>query len=110
MPQTSKAPADFVAEAAETLEALSQGLSRLDGVRDASSEPDPDTVNHIFRAAHSLKGLTSMFAQDRMTRLAHSAEDLLDGLRLGKVTLSAPVLDALLESVDLFHLLLSEAS
>ncbi|MDC0708979.1 chemotaxis protein CheA [Stigmatella sp. ncwal1] len=103
-----KALAEFVAEATEILDTLSKDLLTLDEQR--GQEPNPDLINGIFRAAHSLKGLAGLFSQDRVTRLAHGAEDLLDRLRLGKMTLDGTILDSLIESLDVFHALLVEAS
>ncbi|WP_141619083.1 chemotaxis protein CheA [Myxococcus sp. AB036A] len=104
----SKALAEFVAEATEILDALARDLLALDERR--GSEADPDLVNGIFRAAHSLKGLSGLFGQERISRLAHGTEDLLDRLRLGKLLLDGAVLDALIEALDAFQALLGEAA
>ncbi len=108
MNQAGKALAEFVAEGTEILEALGKDLLVLDQQRGA--EPDPDLINGIFRAAHSLKGLAALFGQERIARLAHHAEDLLDRLRLGKLDLNDGALDILIESLDVFQGLLAEAS
>src|SRR5690606_17710972 len=94
----SKGLSEFVAEATEIVDTLSSDLLALDEQR--GGEVDPERLNGIFRAAHSLKGLSGMFAQDRIAQLAHRAEDLLDRLRLGKVPLNDPVLDGLIASLD----------
>ncbi|NVI98171.1 chemotaxis protein CheA [Myxococcus sp. AM009] len=104
----SKALAEFVAEATEILDALARDLLALDERR--GHEADPDLVNGIFRAAHSLKGLSGLFGQERISRLAHGTEDLLDRLRLGKLLLDGAVLDALIEVLDAFQALLGEAA
>ncbi len=104
----SKALAEFVAEATETLESLGHELLALDEQR--GQEPDPAVLNAVFRGAHSLKGLAAMFAQERISQLAHRAEDVLDRLRLGRLLLTDEVLDALVESVDVFQALLAETS
>ncbi|AEI68229.1 chemotaxis protein CheA [Corallococcus macrosporus] len=103
-----KALAEFVAEATEILDALARDLLVLDERR--GQEADPDLVNGIFRAAHSLKGLSGLFGQERISRLAHGTEDLLDRLRLGKLLLDGAVLDALIEVLDAFQALLGEAA
>ncbi|MHB8876578.1 MAG: chemotaxis protein CheA [Myxococcaceae bacterium] len=108
MSPSGKGLTEFVAEATEILDTLGRDLLTLDERR--GQEADPDLVNGIFRAAHSLKGLSGMFGQDRIATLAHAAEDLLDRLRLGKVELSDPVLDALVESLDIFQALLGECA
>ena len=108
MSTSSKGLAEFIAEANEILESLGRELLQLDSRR--GQEADPDQINAIFRGAHSLKGLAGMFGMDQIAALAHSAEDLLDRLRLGKVALSDEVLDALIESLDVFQALLTESS
>ncbi|RKI47829.1 chemotaxis protein CheA [Corallococcus sp. AB004] len=103
-----KALAEFVAEATEILDALGRDLLALDEAR--GLEADPEHINGIFRAAHSLKGLSGLFGQERITQLAHAAEDLLDRLRLGRLTLDDQVLDTLVDALDTFQALLGEAS
>ncbi|MDQ3263186.1 MAG: chemotaxis protein CheA [Myxococcota bacterium] len=99
---------EFLAESAEILETLGRDLLVLDEGR--GGELDPELLNGIFRGAHSLKGLAGMFGEDRLATLAHAAEDLLDHLRLGKVEVSDPVVDSLVEVVDVLQALLAEAS
>ncbi|WP_375772629.1 chemotaxis protein CheA [Archangium gephyra] len=108
MNQAGKALAEFVAEGTEILEALGKDLLVLDQQR--GTDPDPDLINGIFRAAHSLKGLSALFGQERISKLAHQAEDLLDRLRLGKLSLDDQVLDSLIEALDVLQALLAEAS
>jgi two-component system chemotaxis sensor kinase CheA len=104
----SKALAEFVAEATEILDALGKDLLVLDERR--GQEADPELVNGIFRAAHSLKGLSGLFGQERISRLAHGTEDLLDRLRLGKLRLDDTALDSLIEALDAFQALLAETA
>ncbi|MFL5345193.1 MAG: chemotaxis protein CheA [Hyalangium sp.] len=103
-----KALAEFVAEATEILDTLNRDLLTLDERR--GQEVDPELINGIFRAAHSLKGLAGLFGQDRIARMAHGMEDLLDRLRLGKLVLDDSVLDSLVESLDILQALLVDAS
>jgi two-component system chemotaxis sensor kinase CheA len=99
---------EFVSEATEILESLAQELFALDQQR--GREPEPERLNSIFRAAHSLKGLAAMFGVERLARLAHCAEDVLDALRLGRVPLDDRLLDALIETLDLLQSLLARVS
>ncbi|ATB32498.1 chemotaxis protein CheA [Melittangium boletus] len=108
MNTAGKALAEFIAEGTEIVESLSKDLLVLDQQR--GLEPDPELINGIFRAAHSLKGLAALFGQERIAKLAHQSEDLLDRLRLGKLSLDDQVLDTLIESLDALQSLLAEAS
>jgi two-component system chemotaxis sensor kinase CheA len=103
-----RALTEFVAEATEIIETLSRDVLILDQQR--GHEPDPDRLNAIFRAAHSLKGLAGMFGVEGLSHLAHRAEDVLDGLRLGKLPLDDALLDALLEALDVFQAQLGDLS
>jgi two-component system chemotaxis sensor kinase CheA len=103
--RSQKALTDFVSEAQETIDALAKGLMRLAG---AGPEPDPAVLNSVFRAAHSLKGLASMFSVERLSRLAHALEDALDDLRMGWRPLEPGVLDLLLEAPEVFSRIISE--
>jgi two-component system, chemotaxis family, sensor kinase CheA len=105
--QTPKALAEFVSEAQETAEALDADLLRLEGGR-RGAEVDPDLLNAVFRAAHSLKGLAAMFGVERMARLAHALEDRLDELRMGRQRLDASTLDLLLAAPDLLTRIIAE--
>src|SRR4051812_37220581 len=106
---TEKRPvSEFVAEATEIVEGLSRELLSLDERH--GEEPDPDRLNSIFRAAHTLKGLASLFGQDRIARLAHVLEDALDGLRMGKLAADDQLIDAFIDGVDVLTGLLAMAS
>ncbi len=102
-----RALTEFIAEANEILEVLGRELLVLEESR---GEPDPDRLNAIFRGAHSLKGLAAMFGLESVALLAHRAEDLLDGLRLGKVPLGPVLLDSLSQALDVLQSMLGEAS
>ena len=103
-----RALSEFVAEANEVLETLAHDLAVLDAQR--GRDPEPDLLNAVFRAAHSLKGLSAMFGQEKIAGLAHHLEDVLDALRLGKVQNSDALVDTLLEGVDVLTLMLREAA
>ena len=96
----SKVRSEFVSEAEENLERMRSGLADLYDQRDAGAEVDPDLINRLFRSAHSLKGLASMFGLEPIANLAHRAEDLLDALRLGRLLLTSPAVDLLDESTS----------
>jgi len=102
----SKSLDGFLAEAQEIIEAFSRELLKIG--RTTGGEADPDTVNALFRSAHSLKGLAGMFGASRLGALGHALEDLLDELRMGRVPMNGAVEGALLDAVDVFAALLSD--
>jgi two-component system, chemotaxis family, sensor kinase CheA len=104
---SQKALAEFISEAQETIEALDKDLVRLEDTRHGQ-EADPDTLNAVFRASHSLKGLSAMFGVERMTKLAHALEDRLDDVRMGRKPLDAATLDLLLAAPPLFGKMIAE--
>ncbi len=89
---SSKAHREFVSEAEEILERMRDDLSQLAEAVEQQAEADPEVVNRLFRLAHSLKGLSGMFGLARMSDLAHHLEDLLDGLRMGRLSLGPELL------------------
>lgn len=101
-----KARDEFFSEAQEIIEQLSRSLLSLDAA-EKSGRSDPSLVNEAFRAVHTLKGLAGLFAANRLGQLSHELEDVLDDLRLGRLSLSAGVLDLLFEAVDLFGFVLA---
>lgn len=71
---------------------------------------DPELLNSVFRGAHSVKGLSGIFGFSDITRLAHQMENLLDWLRLGKVTLTGPAIKLLFDCLTLLKSLLRDIS
>jgi two-component system chemotaxis sensor kinase CheA len=101
-----KARDEFFSEAQEIVETLSRNLLDLDSAL-RSGVTDPSLVNEAFRAVHTLKGLAGLFGAVRLGALSHRLEDLLDDLRLGRMALSADVLDVLFGAVEAYAQLLS---
>jgi len=100
--RTARAYREFVSEAEEILERMRGDLSDLADQRAEDGDVDPDLVNSLFRAAHSLKGLAGMFGLDALSELAHHLEDVLDGMRLGRLALDSPAARLLDEAVGVF--------
>ncbi|WP_434046244.1 MULTISPECIES: chemotaxis protein CheA [Sorangium] len=96
-----RAREEFFSEAQEIVEGLGRDLLALDGAVRAN-KVDPDVINDVFRAVHTLKGLAGLFGATRMATLSHELEELLDNLRLGRIEISASVLDLLFRSVELY--------
>jgi two-component system chemotaxis sensor kinase CheA len=90
---------EFLSEAQEIVETLSRDLLLLDESQKAGRS-DPDLLNDIFRAVHTLKGLAGMFGLPSLQTLAHTLENLLDDLRLGRVDLTQDTLDILFDGIE----------
>ncbi|PKG93172.1 chemotaxis protein CheA [Paraglaciecola sp. MB-3u-78] len=86
----------FFDESQEHLDSMEQQLMELD-----LNHPDPEQLNSIFRAAHSIKGGSGIFGFDALTGLTHIMENLLDKARQGTTQLNEAMVNVLLETVDL---------
>ncbi len=87
---------DFLTESGELLEELDADLVELESTPD-----DPDLLNKVFRALHTIKGSASFLALGPIVRIAHAAEDALNAARRGEVVIDRGIMDLLLEAVDL---------
>ena len=88
--------ADFVIEAKEHLETIEPTLLEL--------EQTPDNLgllDEIFRPMHSLKGASGFLGLNRMNRLAHKGESVLDELRKGKMRVTSEIMDLILKTTDM---------
>lgn len=93
----------FLAETDEQLQILEEGLIRLE-----QQENDPDLLQVLFRAAHTLKGSAGMIDHHAMVEVTHRLETILDGVRKARLPVSEPLVDACLKAVDVLHLLRNE--
>lgn len=101
-----KAREEFFSEAQEIIDALGRDLLALDaGLK--KGQFDAELINDVFRGVHTLKGLSGLFGATRMSVLSHQLEDALDDLRLGRLELSAGILDLLFQAVTLYSRLLA---
>lgn len=85
----------FIDETREHLQNLNEHLLVLE------KEPDnTDTINEIFRAAHSLKGMAGTMGFKRMQRLTHDMENLFQEVRNGNINVSSVLVDILFRGLD----------
>lgn len=85
----------FLDESKEHLQSLSDQLMNL--------EQDPenmDTINEIFRAAHSLKGMAGTMGYKRMQNLTHDMENVFSEVRSGNFKVDDHMIDILFQSLD----------
>jgi two-component system chemotaxis sensor kinase CheA len=85
----------FLTESREHLAVINQQLLELERAPEAS-EP----VGAIFRAVHTVKGMSATMGYAAVTALAHELEGLLDRLRRGERRVTPTVMDVLFRAVD----------
>lgn len=95
--------ADFIEEAGEHLDEIESLLLRL-----GDNPEDLEVLNDIFRPVHNIKGGAQITGLDRVSRLSHRLEDLLDVLRQGKKPSDAGIVDLLIATRDRIVQLLGE--
>lgn len=85
----------FLDETNEHLQNLNTQILSLE------QEPDnEDTINEIFRAAHSLKGMAGTMGYKRMQNLTHDMENVFSEVRNGNITVKANMIDVLFQCLD----------
>ena len=85
----------FIDETSEHLQNLSDCIMEL--------ENDPenmDTINEIFRAAHSLKGMAGTMGFKRMQHLTHDMENVFQEVRSEKIKVNSAMIDLLFKCLD----------
>ncbi|MFI5894284.1 chemotaxis protein CheA [Actinoplanes sp. NPDC051513] len=85
----------FITEARELLESFEEGLLALEGDPD-----DAETINAIFRSAHTLKGSSGLFGLNHLVGFAHVVETLLGHVREGEVRVTPELISILLPCAD----------
>ena len=90
-----KIVAAFVAESAESLDRIEQSL-----VAAENRPSDPELLEEMFRAAHTIKGNASALEFPQLAGFAHVVEDLLEAVRKQEVTMSRDVINLLLQGID----------
>lgn len=86
---------DFLVEAGEILELLSEQLVELE-----QQPGDADLLNAIFRGFHTVKGGAGFLQLDPMVDCCHNAENLFDLLRTGEIKVSPSLMDVVLQALD----------
>ena len=85
----------FIDESNEHLQSLSDQLLILE------KEPEnSDTINEIFRAAHSLKGMAGTMGYKRMQNLTHDMENVFSEVRNGNIKVTSDMCDVLFKCLD----------
>ncbi|HEX7943274.1 MAG TPA: Hpt domain-containing protein, partial [Phenylobacterium sp.] len=85
----------FFQECEEQLAELEAGLLAME-----EGDTDPETINAVFRAVHSIKGGAGAFSLEALIRFAHVFETALDEMRSGRLAPSGDVLKTMLRAAD----------
>lgn len=94
----------FFAEAEDLLNSMEAALLRLD-----EGEKDMETINEIFRAAHTIKGSAGLFGLNDIVSFTHIVENVLDRARDEKISVSGDLLSILLPCRDHIAVLVENA-
>lgn len=89
----------FFQECEELLETLDDGLTMLASAAE-DDQVDPEVVNAVFRAVHSIKGGAAAFGLDVLVRFAHQFETVLDEVRSGRLAPAADIVAIFLRCAD----------
>lgn len=92
----------FIIEARELLEQMEDALLRIEQTPD-----DADTINAIFRAAHTIKGSAGLFGLNHVVEFTHVAESVLDLVRSSKLRITPDLVAILLGVCDHLGVLIS---
>jgi len=85
----------FIEETKEHLQSLNEHLLILE------REPENEgTINEIFRAAHSMKGMSGTMGYKRMQHLTHDMENVFSEIRTGKLKAGSELVDILFKGLD----------
>lgn len=89
---------DFLVEAGEILELLSEQLVQLENNPD-----DSDLLNAIFRGFHTVKGGAGFLSLEELVDVCHQAENLFDLLRNGQRQVNPDMMDNILQALDVIN-------
>ncbi|BDG48030.1 MULTISPECIES: chemotaxis protein CheA [Parageobacillus] len=85
----------FIDESKEHLQTINEQLLELE-----KTPEDMSIVNEIFRSAHTLKGMSATMGFEDLANLTHQMENVLDGIRNHKITVTSEILDVVFQAVD----------
>lgn len=88
----------FVSEAADLIQQVDVDLAALE-----NRASDPEIVNSLFRAFHTIKGVASFFDLPRLVDLTHHVEELLNRVRQGTLQISPEMITFLRDARDLLE-------
>ena len=94
---------DFFSEAQMQVDTLEQNILVLE-----SEGANPDAVDEIFRAAHTLKGGAATVEMMELSHFTHLVEDVLDAIRGKQISVNEDLVDTLLAAIDIIKAMLEK--
>ena len=85
----------FIEESQDNLQTLNENLLNLE-----NNPTDTETLNAIFRVAHTLKGMAGTMGFVKMQKLTHTVENVLSEIRSGNLAVNSNIVDVLFQSLD----------
>ncbi len=98
---------EFVAESKEHISDIEDDLIKIESDME---HVDPEVINRVFRAAHSIKGSSKFLDLNNIGDLAHKMEDVLNLIRSGKLIPSSDVAGPLLVAADMLKNMLDDVT
>ena len=94
-PEMKEIVDSFIVETKEILEKLDLNLIELENRPD-----DMELLNDVFRSFHTIKGTSGFLGLDKLTKVTHRCEDILNKLRKGEILLNSELMDGILAAYD----------
>ena len=95
----------FMEESEDEIRELESGLIRLE-----EDKNDEDTINRVFRAAHTIKGSAGLVGFDSVSIYTHTLENILDRIRKKDLTITKKLISTMLASVDFLKRMIAAGS
>lgn len=98
---------EFVTESREHIADIEEDLIKIEAEME---NVDPEVINRVFRAAHSIKGSAKFLDLTNIGDLAHKLEDVLNLIRSGKVIPSSEIATPLLQAADMLKTMFEDVT
>lgn len=95
-PEMKEIVESFIIESKEIIESLDKELIELE-----RNSEDSELLNSVFRSFHTIKGSAGFLNLEKLTKITHSCEDILNKIRHGQAKLDNDVTDVILQAFDL---------
>ena len=98
---------EFVTESREHIADIEEDLIKIEAEME---KVDPEVINRVFRAAHSIKGSAKFLDLVNIGELAHRLEDVLNLIRAGKIVPTSEISNPLLQAADMLKIMFEDVT